>query len=455
MTNLYLTGNFAPVDRERTDFDLPVTGRIPESLDGRYLRNGPNPVRPPDPSTYHWFTGDGMVHGIRLRDGRAEWYRNRWIRAGAVPTALGEPDPGGPGTPGADFAANTNIVQIGGRTFALVEAGAKPVELSDRLETLGRSDFGGKLTYGYTAHPKIDPVTGEIHAANYFWGNQKVIQYVVLDSTGQVTHCEDVRTPGNTMVHDVSITQNFVILYDQCVTFDLESASRGSALPYTWNPDYGCRVGLLTRDRSNLEPPKWFEVQSGFVFHAMNSFESTNDAGEATVVLDVILHERGFDSNPLAPDESKPSLWRREFNLATGSVTEHRLGDTTSEFPRVDERLTGLPYSFGYSVTLEVQNTDDGLSFGGSQLNRHDTVTGTVETHDLKGRWAAGEMTFVPASPDAPEGDGYLLTFVYDTTTDRSELWILAAQDISAEPLARVHLPTRIPFGFHGNWVQS
>src|SRR5690242_7710361 len=91
MGNTYLEGNFAPVREE-----LTVTGHIPDYLDGRFLRNGPNPVAEVDPAHYHWFTGDGMVHGVRLRDGRAEWYRNRWVRSAAVRNALGEPEPATP-----------------------------------------------------------------------------------------------------------------------------------------------------------------------------------------------------------------------------------------------------------------------------------------------------------------------------------------------------------------------
>ncbi len=120
----YLEGNFGPVHEEITAIDLPVTGTVPAELDGRFLRNGPNPISAPDPEKYHWFTGDGMVHGLRLRDGKAEWYRNRWVRSPEVAAALGEPAPPSPfaeGTP--TFGANTNVVSIAGKTFAIVEAG--------------------------------------------------------------------------------------------------------------------------------------------------------------------------------------------------------------------------------------------------------------------------------------------------------------------------------------------
>ena len=127
-----------------TAIDLEVTGTLPAELDGRYLRNGPNPVGPVDPATHHWFVGDAMVHGVRLRDGRAEWYRNRWVRSNAVSAALGEEPRPGERHAGMD-TANTNVIGLAGRTFAIVEAGARPVELSFELDTIAHCDLDGTL----------------------------------------------------------------------------------------------------------------------------------------------------------------------------------------------------------------------------------------------------------------------------------------------------------------------
>ncbi|HZN80640.1 MAG TPA: carotenoid oxygenase family protein, partial [Mycobacterium sp.] len=165
--NPYLNGNYAPVREEITAIDLDVTGKIPDYLDGRYLRIGPNPMGDPDPAKYHWFLGTGMAHGLRLRDGKAHWYRNRYVRSAAVARALGESWAGGAHTGGVDFAANTNIIGHAGKTFAIAESGVRPYELTDELETVGPSDFCGTLFGGYTAHPKRDPATGELHAVSY------------------------------------------------------------------------------------------------------------------------------------------------------------------------------------------------------------------------------------------------------------------------------------------------
>ncbi|MGB3411137.1 MAG: carotenoid oxygenase family protein [Microthrixaceae bacterium] len=454
--NHYLQGNFGPVAQELTAQDLPVTGSIPETLDGRYLRNGPNPLGSPDPDTYHWFTGDGMVHGIRIQDGRALWYRNRWVRAGSVPELLGEDDPGGPITPGADFAANTNVIGFGGRTFAIVEAGAKPVELTDELSTIARCDFDGTLPNGFTAHPKVDPISGEIHAAAYYWGRPELLEYLVIGTDGLVKRREDLPVPGNPMVHDMSITEKYAVFYDLPVTFDIEGAMAGSTFPYAWNPAYGARLGVLPRRGAGVEDVRWFDIEPCYVFHPMNAYDDVGPDGHELVVLDVVRHERVFDKSRLAPDESLPTLWRWTIDLTSGTVKETQLDDFGCEFPRVDERLVGRRHRYGFALSLSPGGEDTGgVNYEGARIHCRDADSGSVRSHEVGAGRAAGETVFIPSSEEAQGLDGYLMTLVYDANVDTSELWILAADDIEAEPLAKVHLPQRVPFGFHGNWVPS
>src|ERR1700740_891212 len=140
MTNRYLEGAFAPVQQEFTLTDLPVTGTIPDYLDGRYLRNGPNPIGEIDPALYHWFVGDGMVHGIRICDGKAEWYRNRWVRSPAAAKALGEAPPAGHGGIWRRGTTTSGRAHAE-KTPARVEAGLPIYELTDELDTGGVCDF--------------------------------------------------------------------------------------------------------------------------------------------------------------------------------------------------------------------------------------------------------------------------------------------------------------------------
>lgn len=445
-TNRYLEGNYAPVTEEVTVTDLPVTGRLPETLTGRYLRNGPNPIGPQNPVTYHWFSGTGMVHGIRLRDGRAEWYRNRWVRNAETAAALGEPvRPGAEPHGGMDFAPNTNVIGHAGRTFAIVEAGARPYELTWELETIGACDFGGTLPGGFTAHPKRDPATGELHAVCYWWGWGNQVQYVVVSPEGKVTRAEFVPTTGSPMLHDMSLTERYAVVYDLPVTFDLDLAAQGF-FPYSWDEDYPARIGLVPRAGTAADT-RWFDVEPCYVYHPMNSY----DDGD-TVVLDLVRWPRMFATDRNGPNDGVPTLWRWTVDLAAGKVIEAQLDDRGQEFPRVDERVVGRRHRYGYAAGT-ADDLVDGAGTNQGALIKHDLVAGTCEVHAFGPGAGAAEGVFIPAADGAAEDDGYVMALVYVPERNASDLVVLAAQDFTGAPVARVHLPVRVPFGFHGNWV--
>ena len=245
----FLDGNFAPVAEETTSLDLPVTGTIPPELVGRLVRIGPNPRTRPDAARYHWFTGDGMVHGLRLDGGRAAWYRNRWVGGGEV--------------------VNTHVIGVDGRTIATVEAGNQPVELTDELETIGRCDFGGTLDGSFTAHTHVDPATGDRHGVTYHWSWDH-IRHVVVGPDARVRREERVPVADGPMVHDCAITERYVVLFDLPVTFSMEAAGEGATLPYRWNPDHPPRVGLLPLD-GPVGSVRWFDAPECYVFHTLNA----------------------------------------------------------------------------------------------------------------------------------------------------------------------------------------
>ncbi|HEV3225789.1 MAG TPA: carotenoid oxygenase family protein, partial [Acidimicrobiales bacterium] len=430
---------------EVTAVDVAVTGTIPDHLDGRYLRNGPNPIDA-DPATYHWFTGFGMVHGVRLRDGRAEWYRNRYVRSSDVAAALGEEWAGGPVHGGMDFAANTNVIGHAGRTFAIVEAGANPYELDDELGTLGVCDFDGTLPGGYTAHPKRDPQTGELHAVSYHWAWGNKVKYTVIDRDAHVRRIVDVETTGSPMLHDMSLTERYAVIYDLPVVFDLELAMTGVGLPYRWSNDYPARVGLLPREGDG-DDVRWFDVEPCYVFHPLNAY----DDGDR-VVIELCRFERMFDAAVvLGPDGAKPRLDRWTIDTAAGKVLEEVVDDRGQDFPRVDERLVGRHHRYGYTVSPDRDGDFDPT--GGGSLLRHDLVAGTSQARSFGPGRAPGEFVMVPAAADAAEDDGVVMGFVHDAARTASDLVLLDAATL--ETVAEVHLPTRVPYGFHGNWIAS
>jgi carotenoid cleavage oxygenase len=436
-TNPYLEGNFGPVTEEVTAFDLRVTGAIPRELRGRLLRIGPNPIAP-EPATYHWFTGNGMVHGLRLRDGKAEWYRNRYVLDDEVTAARGLAPTIGP-RHGMGSVANTNVIGHAGRTWAIVEAGGLPVELTDELETVTYSNFEGTLPGSFTAHPKRDPDTGELHAMVYYW-EWDYAQYVVVGTDGRVRKTVNVPLPGKPMMHDCAITERHVVIFDMPCTFDVEVAMAGG-FPYVWNPEYGARVGLLPRDGDGSSV-RWLDVPLCYVFHPLNAYETAN----GQVVLGVCRHPKMFAKDRLGPNEGRPTLDRWVLDPSSGKVSADTISDRGHEFPRHDERRIGKPIRFGYTGGLA-----DHLGIG--PIYKHDLDKQTTETHDEGAGRMFLEPVFVPRTPDSAEDDGWILAYVYDAPSDKSDVVILNAQDFTAEPIAKIHLPQRVPFGFHGNWV--
>jgi carotenoid cleavage dioxygenase-like enzyme len=447
----FLQGPFAPVTEEVTAFNLPVTGQIPAELTGRYLRNGPNPLNLDDPS-YHWFVGAGMVHGVRLRDGNAEWYRNRWVRSKTVAEQLHEPWQAGPVHENFDFAANTHIIVHGGRTLATVEAGPLPYELSYELDTVGPCDFGGTLPGGFAAHTKLDPRTGELHAIAYFWA-WDYIQHVAIDAAGNVTSATNIPVNDGPMCHDFALTEKYVVLYNLPVTFSLDAVAAGAKMPYVWNPHHRPLVGLLPRDGSS--DVRWFEIDPCWVFHTLNAYD---DGGQ--VVVDVCQYPTGFDVLTFWSDEAPVTPSRWTIDPAAGTVTQRRWDDRTQEFPRVDERVVSRRHRFGYSVAIgEVSRAAFNLKGDfadqafANAVFKHDLAHGTAETHEFGKDATVGEAVFAPSAPDSAEDDGYVMAYVHNPDRGATDLVILAARDFTAEPVARVHLPARVPLGFHGSWL--
>lgn len=419
----YLEGEFAPVTDEVTAFDLPVQGSLPDDLDGRYVRIGPNP-RAADPAAYHWFFGEGMVHGVRLRDGRCEWYRNRWTDA-----------------PGAPFAPNTNVIGVGDRTFAVVESFPPPVELSFELDPLAVNAFDGTLHGAYTAHPKVDPATGVLHAITY-QPPEAAVRYVAVGPDARVRHDVEIPLADCPMVHDTAITESRVLVFDLPVVYD---PVPGRPAPFAWQPDRTARVGVLPL-LGAADEVWWCEAPPSYVFHPLNA----HDLDDGRVVVDVVKWATAFDHrDPHGPGASATSLVRWTLDPARGTITEDPLSDRPQEFPRVSDAVVGRRHRYGYGIGGDVGSM--------SALLKHDVERGTTEAWEPGAPWALSEAVFVARSGADPgtEDDGWLMLYAHDRTTATSSFVVLAAQDVAAGPVARVELPQRVPAGFHGNWLPA
>ncbi|MDA0249860.1 MAG: carotenoid oxygenase family protein, partial [Actinobacteria bacterium] len=338
--------------------------------------------------------------------------------------------------------ANTHVVNHAGRTLALVES-SLPYEITNDLETVGCYDFDGKLNDAMTAHPKICPTTGELHFFGY--GNlfQPHVTYHRADADGVLTVNRPVEVPALTMMHDFAMTSKHVIFMDLPIVFNLDIAISGSGdMPYRWDDAYGARFGVLNREDPFGEM-RWFDIDPCYVFHVANAYETTSADGDSIVLQAVRYPELwrndgGFGASAV--------LWEWRINLSTGTVSERQLDDRPVEFPRIDDRLAGLPARYAVSV-------------GDARLVRYDLNTGAAVEHRFgtaEEPGGPGEAVFVP-SPSGPadETNGWYIAYVYDPTRDGSDLVILDASDFGGDPVARIRLPRRVPYGFHGNWIAS
>lgn len=459
--NPYLSGNFAPVRTEDDFSDLPVDGAIPPELQGTYYRNGPNPQFDPRDPDYHWFSGDGMIHAFRIANGKVDYF-NRYVR---TPKWQLEHDAGKSlwGTFGNPLTsdesvqdkesgiANTNIIWHAGKLLAL-EEGHEPFALDPAsLASLGYVQYAGAAKH-FTAHPKIDPETGELVFFGYMAGEEMFsnsIAYGVVDRNGSVTRCDMFDAPFTSMIHDFFVTNSHVMFPVLPLSGSLDRAMAGGP-PFAWEPSLGSHIGVMRRD-APVSSVRWFTTDPCYVFHPMNMWDDGN-----LIHVDVMQ----YDAAPLFPNEDgspngnqSASLWRWTFNLADSSDTikRKRIDDTPGEFPRFDERRAGLDYRHGY---FAASSKDDGnVKF--DSIAHIDHKTGARIGYQFPESDSVGEPVFVPRSANAAEGDGFLVSTVYRGATDKSDLVVFDAGHVSNGPIATVHLPRRMPFGFHGNWASA
>lgn len=440
----HLTGNQAPIVDEVTLTELEIKGAIPAELSGRYFRNGANPQTG---ESEHWFLGDGMIHGIELDGGKANWYRNRYVRT---------PCHANPGVDRMEMyldpetfafnydvgVANTHVIGHAGKIMAL-EEGSFPYELNSELETVGFHNYDAKLTTAMTAHPKICAETGEM----LFFGYSSLPPYLTyhrVSAAGELVQSTEITVGGPTMMHDFVISRDHSIFMDLPAVFDMELAMAGG-MPIRWSDDYPARFGVMPRAGEDADV-QWFDIDPCYVFHTLNAY----DEGDEVVMHGCRLNELWRDSDNIGDPNNTdaamtPMMWEWRLNRSTGKAAERQLDEQPSEFPRVPDARVGLSSRYGYTMSAVFEGT--------GELIKYDLETDTKSSHVFPAGHTPGEAVFVPAEGGSNEDDGYLMTYVHDKATDRSHLTILDASNMAADPVAEVHLPRRVPTGFHGSWI--
>jgi len=430
-------GALAPVADEIEVVSPRVTGALPHDLNGVLIRNGPNPLngRFSGEGVLSWWPEAAMLHGIAFAHGQVTGYRNRWVRTRRWAERN---EPGGE----AMYTATNpsiNVVGHAGEILALSEGGA-PLVVNSALETLGLPRVQAGLADGVSAHPKVDPETGELITFRSSW-QRPWLRYGVIAADGKQSCDVAVDIPAPSMMHDLAITRTHSILLDLNVGYDLSMMSQGYSLPLRWHDDRPARLGVVRRHGGSV---RWFEIAPCFIQHVVNAY----DADETSIVLEVVRYPwyfrrssdgAGFEPNPLGV------LWRYNLDLEDGVVHERQLDDTHMELPRINETLTGRPYRYIYAAEQPSDTEIRGVV-------RYDRELGSLQRFPIPPGDQNSEPVFVPRHGAAAEDEGYVLVCVYRQVTDTSDVVVLDARNIG-EVLATVELPRRIPAGFHGAWI--
>ena len=422
-----------------------------------------------------------MTHAVRIRKGEAA-YCNRWVetarlreeRAAGYPAAekfgdmrgvfgvlhillgalkkrLGVLDPSnGLGT------ANTALAFHAGRLLALHE-GDKPYWLrlacDGMVSTVGRLAFGGKIDHPITAHPKIDPVTGEMFAFGYSVNNP-YLWYSRFDAGGGLVADFPVPLPEAVMLHDFALTQRHVIFLDVPLLFKPDAMLKKGTVPFEFNAARATRFGVLDRYAADASGIKWFSVDPCMIFHVANAWE-TDPEGRRLELYVCAFKSFSLDDFTRKGADSDPFLSRVTLDLDTGEATMMKLSPIPGDFPVVPAALVGRPTRFTYVASFEPSlsgpPTFDSVAKIDLAAAGPETAVAGMVRHG--GGLTGGEAFFVPHPGGAEEDDGYLMTIVTDVAAVASDLVIYDAKSMSSTPVARVKLPQRVPSGFHCTWV--
>ncbi|OAO04344.1 apocarotenoid-15,15'-oxygenase [Sphingomonadales bacterium EhC05] len=463
----YRNGAWTPLFEELDRDDLKVIGEIPTDIDGIYVRNTENPVHD-SIGRYHPFDGDGMIHTLRIKDGKAV-YRNRFVRTEGFEAEqaeggplwvgiMGKPSdskrPGWGAHGSVKDSSSTDVVVHAGAILSTFYQCGEGYRLDpDTLATIGKADWVPED--GISAHPKVDEATGELLFFNYAT-QAPYLHYGVVGPDNQLKHFVPIALPGPRLPHDMAFTTNYAIFNDCPLYWQEQLLDRGLRIP-AYHPDEPTRFGIIPR-MGQPDEIKWFEAKPTYVLHWANAFEDGDE-----IILDGYFQNdpvpppltdfpSGYESMGASIDlhSFKPELHRWRFNLKTGETKEETLfDDYPVEFGMINQQIAGQPYRYAYSVTGE----PGWFLFNG--LTKHDLETGDAEHISFGEQRFGSEAPFIPRANAQSEDDGYLISFITDMAQDRSECVIWDARKLSAGPVCTIILPHRISSGTHATWASG
>lgn len=466
--NPYIHGIYAPTLDEMSVENLEVQGELPADLGGAYFRNGPNPVFEPK-NRHHPFDGDGMIHGVYFRDGKAS-YRNRYVQTSAL---VGEHDLGQSISPGVmgpfDYdisqfgikdTSNTDVFCYNGDLMTLWYNAGHPYRLDGRsLETKGHFNLEGRDQLRMSAHSKVDWETGELLFFDY--GDEApYMSFGVADSSGVLQHETAIELPGPRLPHDMGFTSNYVILHDLPFFHDMEVLRRHKHRVVTFYPDIPTRFGIVPR-RGNGADVRWFECEPCYILHTTNCWEEGDwvvmDGCRSLNPMPDVQPGEGELASMLAYMRLEANAYRWRFNLRTGEVREGDIDDLNTEFNKSNPIFHGVKSKFSYHQHIPLHH-EGGYTLRFTGLVKYNNDTGQSTQWDYGQGVSGSEAVYAPkigGNRSSAEDDGYVITLVTDSNTWKSEALVFDATDIAQGPIARVQLPHRVPFGFHASWARG
>lgn len=458
--NPYLESIYAPISNEVTLQDFEIEGEIPRDLNGAFVRNGPNPRQTPR-GRHHWFDGDAMLHAMHFDDGKAT-YRNKWIQTPhfQMETESQRPLWGGLMEPFSENpkvglfkdTANTDVLYHNGKLLALWYLSGNVMTVNpDSLETQGPTHFEDTFNAKMSAHAKVDPQTGEL----LFFGfgmKPPFMFYGEIGVNGKLQYQCPVELPGPRLPHDMAFTENYAILMDLPVFYNMESLAKGR-WKSEFHPNMPSRFALVPRHKRGGDV-RWFEADPGYIYHTINAWEEGDEVVMTACMVDQPINPRrqsdGEYAQMMANLRVSARLQQWRFNLQTGDTKVVSLCDRNTEFPSVN--LTGLGKKSQFSYNMCIADTPT-LLFDG--IAKYNIETGQSVTHVMDPGMYASEAPFAPADNASTEDHGYLVSFVRGGPGDVSEVHILDARQIEAGPVAKIRIPEAVPIGFHATWVTA
>lgn len=466
------TGFQAPTRLEADLYGLEVVeGEVPRELNGTYFRVQPDPAWPPKLGRDISINGDGLITSFRFADGHVD-YRSRYVRTAkfeaerkarrALFGAYRNPFTDDPSVAGLSRGtANTSILWHGGKLFALKED-SHPVEIDPRsLETIGSHDYGGALrSQTLTAHPKIDPRTGELFTYGYAARGETTLDvaYYIVDRSGSIRHETWFEAPYGCMIHDFGVTERHAVFPITPLCSDLERLKAGGP-HFEWDAGRPSYLGVMPREGDGSEI-RWIPGYTCHATHTLNAWEEGSlihyDTPTGADRVFPFFPARGgkpWDAGAAAPYLTR---WTVDLSRNDPVVEQQRLIPFTGDFPRIDERYATRRNRYGWITGHDPAHDPVARPGGGLMLNaiiQHDFDTGACVSYYVGDGCSAQEPQFVSRSPDAPEADGWLLMVRHRLSELLSDLVILDTRDIAAGPVAVVGMPIRLRRGLHGTWV--